>query len=86
MDLHSDLSQRAVLHTPSLVWTLSPMAGVERHLVDRVGGVVARATSIVRYSPGSVHRPWSELGCTIWVKTGHLPATLHHHSPAVHGC
>ena len=81
MDLHSDLSQRAVLHTPSLVWTLSPMAGVERHLVDRVGGVVARATSIVRYSPGSVHRPWSEL-----VKTGHLPATLHHHSPAVHGC
>lgn len=23
-----------------------------------------------------MHRPWSETGCTIWVKTGHLPATL----------
>jgi anti-sigma factor ChrR (cupin superfamily) len=26
--------------------------------------------------PGSVHRPWSESGCTISVKTGQLPATL----------
>ena len=84
MDLHSDLSQRAVPHTPSLVWTPSPMAGVERHLVDRVGGEVARATSIVRNSPGSVHRPWSDLGCTIWVKTGHLPAIFHDHSPGLH--
>ncbi|WP_461564538.1 hypothetical protein [Synechococcus sp.] len=23
-----------------------------------------------------MHRPWIEAGCTIWVKTGHLPATL----------
>jgi anti-sigma factor ChrR (cupin superfamily) len=30
----------------------------------------------LRNPPGSVHRPWSEAGCTIWVKTGHLPATL----------
>jgi len=33
------------------------------------------AGSWLRNPPGSVHRPWSEPGCTIWVKTGHLPAT-----------
>ena len=34
------------------------------------------AGSWLRNPPGSVHRPWSESGCTIWVKTGHLPTTL----------
>jgi anti-sigma factor ChrR (cupin superfamily) len=34
------------------------------------------AGSWLRNPPGSAHRPWSEAGCTIWVKTGHLPATL----------
>jgi len=29
------------------------MAGVERQMLDRVGGEVARATSLVRYAPGS---------------------------------
>ena len=29
------------------------------------------AGSWLRNPPGSVHRPWSEAGCTIWVKTGH---------------
>jgi anti-sigma factor ChrR (cupin superfamily) len=33
------------------------------------------AGSWLRNPPGSVHRPWSDAGCTIWVKTGHLPAT-----------
>jgi anti-sigma factor ChrR (cupin superfamily) len=34
------------------------------------------AGSWLRNPPGSVHRPWSEPGCTIWVKTGHLPCCL----------
>jgi anti-sigma factor ChrR (cupin superfamily) len=34
------------------------------------------AGSWLRNPPGSIHRPWSEPGCTIWVKTGHLPVTL----------
>lgn len=29
------------------------MKGVERRMLDRIGGEVARATSIVRYAPGS---------------------------------
>jgi anti-sigma factor ChrR (cupin superfamily) len=32
--------------------------------------------SWLRNPPGSIHRPWSESGCTIWVKTGHLPYSL----------
>src|SRR5918993_663748 len=41
------------LHPARLPWAPSPMAGVERRMLDRVGGEVARATSIVRYAPGS---------------------------------
>lgn len=53
MHLHSDLSQRAVLDTSTLSWQPSPMAGVERRMLERKGGESARATSIVRYAPGS---------------------------------
>lgn len=34
------------------------------------------AGSWLRNPPGSAHQPWSETGCTLWVKTGHLPLTL----------
>lgn len=53
MELHSDLSKRAVLNSNCIPWSPSPMAGVERRQLDRNGGEVARATSIVRYAPGS---------------------------------
>jgi anti-sigma factor ChrR (cupin superfamily) len=53
MDLHADLYQRVVLDTEALPWSPSPMAGVERRLLDRRGAEVARASSIVRYAPGS---------------------------------
>ncbi|KUO55801.1 MAG: cupin [Sphingomonadales bacterium BRH_c42] len=39
--------------TSALEWRPSPMPGVERRMLDRIGGEVARATSIVRYAPGS---------------------------------
>jgi anti-sigma factor ChrR (cupin superfamily) len=53
MELHADLSQRVVIDTGALAWSPSPMAGVERRMLDRQGAEVARATSIVRYAPGS---------------------------------
>jgi anti-sigma factor ChrR (cupin superfamily) len=53
MELHADLSQRAVLDTNALAWMPSPKAGVERRMLDRRGEEVARATSLVRYAPGS---------------------------------
>jgi len=34
-------------------WVASPLAGVTRRMLDRVGDEVARATSLVRYAPAS---------------------------------
>lgn len=53
MELNADFSQRIVLHGADLEWLASPMAGVHRRMLDRIGGELARATSIVRYQPGS---------------------------------
>ena len=111
MSINPDYSQRVVLRHQDLPWIESPEAGVERRMLDRTGGEVARATSVVRYQPGarfsahthdlgeeilvldgvfsdetgdypagsylmsppgSRHAPFSETGCTIFVKTGHL--------------
>lgn len=53
MQLNADLTQRAVIDTTKLPWRDSPMAGVQRRMIERDGEEVARATSIVRYAPGS---------------------------------
>jgi quercetin dioxygenase-like cupin family protein len=53
MELNADFSQRAAVHAARLAWASSPIAGVERRMLDRIGDEVARATSIVRYAPGS---------------------------------
>ena len=36
-----------------LPWIPSPESGVERRMFERIGDEVAKATSIVRYQPGS---------------------------------
>jgi anti-sigma factor ChrR (cupin superfamily) len=51
--VNADFTQRVVLATDALPWLPSPQAGVERRLLDRIGGEVARATSLVRYAPAS---------------------------------
>lgn len=53
MDLNADFKERVVLHSDQLEWNPSPMPGVDRRMLDRIGGEVARATSIVRYAPNS---------------------------------
>lgn len=53
MQIHSDLSKRAVVESAKLDWIASPMKGVERRMLERDGGEVARATSLVKYAPGS---------------------------------
>ena len=107
MRIRAEFDQRAVVRPGEAGFTPSPMSGVERILLDRIGGEVARATSIVRYAPdsrfsahvhdggeeylvlegifsdesgdhrpgtyvrnpiGSRHAPYSEGGCTIFVK------------------
>ena len=53
MNLNSDFSARAAVHAARLDWTPSPIPGVDRRMLDRIGDEVARATSIVRYVPHS---------------------------------
>ena len=57
MQLNADFSERAVVHAATVPWKASPMPGVERRMLDRIGDEVARATSIVRYAPGSRFSP-----------------------------
>ncbi len=57
MQLNADFAKRAVVHAAKLDWKASPMPGVERRMLDRIGDEVARATSIVRYAPGSRFSP-----------------------------
>ena len=52
--VNADFSRRVVIATDELPWIPSPQTGVERRLLDRVGGEVARATSLVRYAPESI--------------------------------
>jgi quercetin dioxygenase-like cupin family protein len=53
MRINDDLSQPVIVHAAKLDWVPSPAAGVDRRMLFRIGGEVARATSIVRYGPGS---------------------------------
>src|SRR5436309_3218506 len=53
MLINADFSTRVVLRPDELSWIPSPMSGVERKMLDRVGDEVARATSVVRYAPNS---------------------------------
>lgn len=53
MELNADFSKRALVRSARLAWEASPSPGVERRMLDRIGGEVARATTIVRYSAGS---------------------------------
>jgi len=111
MNINADYSQRVVINHHDLPWTPSPEPGVMRRMLERQGGEVAKATSIVKYlpgskfeahqhelgeeilvlegtfsdetgnydagnfimnPPGSVHSPFSESGCTLFVKLRHL--------------
>ena len=53
MRLNADFSQRVVIPPDEYQWVASPMPGVERMMLDRIGDEVARATSLVRYAPNS---------------------------------
>lgn len=53
MRLNADFSRRAIVTPEQYQWVASPQSGVERVMLDRVGEEKARATSIVRYAPGS---------------------------------
>src|SRR3569623_1300362 len=62
MEINADFSRAAVVHAARLPWVASPMAGVDRRMLDRIGEEVARATSIVRYAAGSRVSPHTHGG------------------------
>jgi anti-sigma factor ChrR (cupin superfamily) len=62
MRINADFTKRASVHAGKLAWVRSPMPGVERRMLDRVGEEVARATSIVRYAPESAFSPHAHPG------------------------
>lgn len=53
MRLNADFSERVVVRPEDYQWVDSPMPGVQRMMLDRIGDEVARATSLVRYAPNS---------------------------------
>lgn len=57
MQVNADFDQRVVIDTLSSEWVDSPVPGVERIMLDRLGAEDARATSRVRFAPGSSFTP-----------------------------
>lgn len=62
MKLNADFSKRVVIDTEAMAWEPSPMAGVARRKLDRIGEEVARATSLVKYDPKSYFNPHTHGG------------------------
>jgi len=56
-DLNMDFSKKVVINTNTVEWAASPLAGVQRRMLDRDGAESGRATSIVRFDPGSYFTP-----------------------------
>lgn len=102
MRINDDMTVPVTVHAGQLDWIPSPAKGVDRKMLYRVGGEVARATSIVRYAPGSafpahVHTGGEEilvLEGTFQDEHGDYPACCYFRNPpgtshrpaAVDGC
>ncbi len=89
MQLNADLARLAVVDSEALAWAASPMAGVERRMLERDGDEIARATSVVRYAPGSSFAPHSHgageeflvLDGVFSDETGNFPAGFYVRNP-----
>jgi len=53
MLINADFTRAAIVTPDDYHWAPSPQAGVERVMLDRIGGEVAHATSLVRYAANS---------------------------------
>src|SRR5690606_3301688 len=57
MQINADRREPVLVHGTDLPWIPSPQAGVDRRMLERSGGEVAVASTIVRYGPGSAFPP-----------------------------
>ena len=62
MQINADFDKRIVVHSARSDWLESPMKGVYRRPLDRVGAEVARATTIVKYEANSKFSPHVHTG------------------------
>lgn len=53
MTLNANFAERVVIRPEAYRWVPSPTKGVDRMMLDRIGDELARASSLVRYSPNS---------------------------------
>jgi len=59
---NEQFDQRVVIRPENYHWVPSPVAGVERMMLDRVEDEVERATTIVRFEPNSEYSPHTHGG------------------------
>src|SRR5579863_10322256 len=100
MRINDDFTRPVIVHAGRQEWVASPAVGVDRRMLFRIGDEKARATSIVRYAPGSnFPRHGHPGGEEIWVidgvfqdENGDYPAGSYmrnppgtHHTPASEG-
>ena len=57
IQIHADPTVAADVDAASLPWDPSPAPGVDRRRIERLGGEVARLTSLVRYAAGTSFPP-----------------------------
>lgn len=89
MQVNADFRQRVLVRFAQSDWVPSPVAGVNRRMLDRIGGEVARATSIVRFDAGSafsahIHDGGEEylvLDGTFQDESGDFPAGFYVRNP-----
>jgi len=62
MLINTRFDQRTAVHANPINWIATPMNGVDRHMLDRIGAESGHATSIVRYAPGSSFSPHTHDG------------------------
>ena len=78
MEINADFSRPALIHTETEPWVGSPMPGVERRMLDRVGEEVVPSDAIeILVLGGSLtdsdyQAVAGQDGASLWMKTGHL--------------
>ena len=53
MMINADVAQRALVLLADVPWVDAQVAGIQRRMLERDGGEVARATSLVKYAAGA---------------------------------
>jgi anti-sigma factor ChrR (cupin superfamily) len=82
MLVNPDFSRRAAVTADQHRWVPSLQLGVERVMLDRLGGERARATSLVRYAPRSIFPEHAHPGGEeILVLSGTFSDGSGHHGP-----